>query len=424
MTCRLAAGLPAPETEWLILAYMAGDNNLEGELLGDLAEMERVGSQPGQVEILAEVDRSPGQDTSKGNWHGARRYYVLKGADPRRRASRLIADLGETNTGDPRVLEDFIAFGARNLPARRTALILSGHGSGMYTPPEMDSARRGPSSPHRRHRRPFFHATRGPLRDTAPRTRGIAYDDTSGDCLDMLELKRVLARAHRILGRKVDLVGMDACLMTMLEVAYQIRDHARVLVGSEEVEPGAGWPYATILGDLGAKPTIGPEELGATIVRRYIESYEGTDLDATQSAIDLDQLDDLVEVVDALALALLAGLRSTGMVAALRLAWHRTLRFFDDASVDLHHFATELARATDRRRIRRACKDLLRAVEGRAARSPLVAEAHTGPRVEPACGVSIHFPAFRNPAFHYRELDFARRTRWADVMDASLGRAI
>src|SRR3990172_9807930 len=101
----------------------------------------------------------------------------------------------------------------------------------------------------------------------------------------MLELKRVLARAHRLLGRKVDLVGMDACLMTMIEIAYQIRDHACVLVGSEELEPGAGWLYAAILGDLAAKPTLGPEELGATIVRRYIESYEATGLDATQSAI-------------------------------------------------------------------------------------------------------------------------------------------
>ena len=222
----------------------------------------------------------------------------------------------------------------------------------------------------------------------------------------------------------VDLVGMDACLMTMLEVAYQIRDHARVLVGSEELEPGAGWPYAVILGDLASKPTLGPEELGATIVRHYVEAYEATGLDATQSAIDLDQLDDLVDAVDALALALLAGLRRAGMVAALRLAWHRTLRFFDDAYVDLHHFATELARATDRRRIRRACEDLRRAIEGKAARSPLFAEAHTGPRVDPARGLSIHLPAFRNPAVHYRELDFARRTRWADVMDAYLGRGI
>ena len=47
---------------------------------------------------------------------------------------------------------------------------------------------------------------------------------------DNQELKRVLPKAHRLLGRKVDVVGMDACLMTMLEAAYQLKDHAKVSV--------------------------------------------------------------------------------------------------------------------------------------------------------------------------------------------------
>src|SRR5262245_26667400 len=48
-----AAHGPRPMAQWLILAYLAADNDLEGELLADLAEMERVGSTPGVVEILA-----------------------------------------------------------------------------------------------------------------------------------------------------------------------------------------------------------------------------------------------------------------------------------------------------------------------------------------------------------------------------------
>ncbi|MBI5627863.1 MAG: hypothetical protein HY953_03005, partial [Candidatus Rokubacteria bacterium] len=131
------------------------------------------------------------------------------------------------------------------------------------TAPAPTSATVKSSAASPRRRRPFFHTMQERLPETAPRTRGIAYDETSGDCLDMLELKRVLARAHRALGRKGDLVGMDACLTTMLEVAYQIRDHARVLVGSEELEPGPGWPHAAILGDLAARPAMAPAELGA-----------------------------------------------------------------------------------------------------------------------------------------------------------------
>ena len=44
----------------------------------------------------------------------------------------------------------------------------------------------------------------------------------------------MFAAAHRLLGRKVDVVGVDACLMTTIEVAYQLRNHAQILVGSEE----------------------------------------------------------------------------------------------------------------------------------------------------------------------------------------------
>ena len=34
------------------------------------------------------------------------------------------------------------------------------------------------------------------------------------------------------------MVDMGVCLMTMIEVAYQLREHALVLVGSEAVESG------------------------------------------------------------------------------------------------------------------------------------------------------------------------------------------
>jgi hypothetical protein len=72
------------KADWLVLAYLAGDNDLEGELLGDLKEMERVGSRPGSVEVLAQGDRARGQDTSAGNWAGMRRYYVTKSTCPDR----------------------------------------------------------------------------------------------------------------------------------------------------------------------------------------------------------------------------------------------------------------------------------------------------------------------------------------------------
>jgi hypothetical protein len=421
-----------PETakakpDWLVMAYLAADNDLEGELLADLAEMERVGSIPGLVEVLAQVDRSRGHDASKGNWHGTRRYYVTRGENPRRISSRILVDLGPTNTGDPRVLESYMRFGAQRYPSKATALILMNHGSGFYVPPEMLS-RGGETSAHcaplpaqrQRRRRPLFHTTQEHLLNRPPTSRGIAYDDGAGDCLDNQELKRVLARAHRLLGRKVDVVGMDACLMTMLEVAYQLKDHAKVLVGSEALEPGPGWPHAAILGDLARTPAMTAAELGATIVRRYVESYRHGAEEATQSAIDLGQLGDLVGVVDLLARRLLAGLNSTALASAVHAAWRRTLKFFDGLYVDLHHLAGNLARTAGPGPVADACVEIRRVIEGQGTRGPIIAAGHVRSRMTPARGLSIYFPAYRDPSIHYRELDLAKRTAWGEFLEAYL----
>jgi hypothetical protein len=181
-----AAATPA---QWTVLAYLAGDNDLEGVLLDDLKEMERVGSRPGTVEILAQLDRAPGGDATGGDWSGTRRYYVTRSATPARLGSKLLADLGDANTGDPALLEDFLSFGTRRFPARATMLVLSNHGSGLYVPPEMLSRRdRRRARAARRQPRGFFRTTRERLLDSRP-PRGIAYDDGSGDCLDNRELK-------------------------------------------------------------------------------------------------------------------------------------------------------------------------------------------------------------------------------------------
>jgi hypothetical protein len=286
-------------------------------------------------------------------------------------------------------------------------MILLNHGSGLSVSPEETSRMR-------RRRRVLFHTTREQL------TRESADDATAGECLDALELTRVMARAHELLRRPVDLVGMDGCLMTMLEVAYQLRDHARVLVGSETLEPGPGWPHEAVLGDLTGRPHMTPTELGAVIVTRYIEPYQGSGQGATQSAIDLGNLDDLVETVDQLAAKFLKALPSPRLSLAIRSAWRRSLRFFDDSYVDLDHLVSILTRSANFREVRQACRAVQEVIAGE--RSPIIAEAHTGAGMSRARGLSLYFPPRRNPSVSYRELDFARRTRWADFLDALLGK--
>src|SRR5688500_9172064 len=104
--------------QWTILVYMAGDNNLELYGMRDLMELKATGSTEA-VQVVAQLDRMSDDVT--------RRYRLTHGhaldAD-------IVEELPEANTGDPRVLLDFIRWGLAAYPAERTALILWNHGTG------------------------------------------------------------------------------------------------------------------------------------------------------------------------------------------------------------------------------------------------------------------------------------------------------
>jgi len=113
------ATIAAKEKQWTIMVYLAGDNNLDGAGVTDLEEMKKVGSTD-QVNILAQFDRSGANVATK-------RYYIRKGGTT---AKDVVGNLGETNMGDPKVLENFVQWGIKTYPARRYMLVLWNHGSG------------------------------------------------------------------------------------------------------------------------------------------------------------------------------------------------------------------------------------------------------------------------------------------------------
>ncbi len=59
------------------------------------------------------------------------------------------------------------------------------------------------------------------------------------------------------------------------------------IVGSEQLEPGDGWTYDTIVSDLTTNPDWTAAQLGTAIVDRYEEFYNSSFSAETLSAIDL-----------------------------------------------------------------------------------------------------------------------------------------
>src|SRR5215218_7784303 len=252
-----------PSTKaWTVMVWIAGDNDLDQFGTFDIAEMKRVGSGD-DVDVVAQFDRL-------GDAH-TRRYHLRR--DTPLEADEL-ADLGETNTGDPAVAADFFSWGIESFPAEKILAVMWNHGSGIDETDLYARARdlglgveRRPGTgadvvPRERLRHVAASRGRRALFSTtveqAVQDRGIAYDDAARDFLDNAELREVLELVHERTGRRIDILGFDACLMNLVELGYELRDVVGHVVGSEEVEPGDGWPYDRVLEEIAAAPAAEP----------------------------------------------------------------------------------------------------------------------------------------------------------------------
>ncbi|MBU2055073.1 MAG: hypothetical protein KKC25_08860 [Proteobacteria bacterium] len=384
----------AGQAKWTFMVYMAGDNNLDGAALRDIAEMARAGSTK-DINILVQLDRIEDNLT--------RRFRITQGGGFKK---DCIESFGDTNTGDPQILYDFVKWAVDNYPADRYALILWNHGSGWWEDAKGRVAGHAEKKPRRRL---FRHAF-------PQEHRSICYDDTSGgDALDNRELRVVLAGICALLGRKIDLLGMDTCLMNMVEVAYQLRDSVNVIVGSEIEEPFDGWPYTEILTRLTAKPGQDAAALARWIVKSYLLSYKGKNETVTQSAIDLSRIGEMTAKVDALSATLLAAIDADSKL--IENAWNRSPRFYDDNYIDLACFTKSLRKKAGAE-LQAKADDLIAALKPGKGRA-ILRQGKIGREVRGTCGLSIYFPSDRiNSA--YRNLDFSGDCKWITLLERYL----
>lgn len=403
----------APAAAWTVLVYLAGDNSLDQSGVGDLLEMKAVGSTP-RVRVVAEFDRGAGR--------GAKRYVLRKGGAL---AADAVASLGRLNTGDPANLLDFVRWGVKACPAERYALVLWNHGAGWDDTDVYADERHRRLRPLARGRArralfrpPVRRLLRGAIRKYEP--RAILLDDDAKDFLDNVELQRVLAAAAAAAGKKLDLLGMDACLMSMAEVGYQVRESAAFTVGSEQTEPGDGWPYDRILRALAKRPEMLAEDLGATIVREYLAAYAAGD-GVTQSACNLARADALASAVAALARALTAALRDGALLGRILAARTRAQAYDVPDNVDLADFCDLLAAAAPEGPLADACRGVVRAVEGdpRGAGGYVLAQGSKGAGLAHSRGMAIYFPTMAVSPL-YARLDWAQATGWGRFLEAYL----
>jgi len=255
-----------PKRIWTIAVYMGADNDLDPFALKDLKEMERGLPEEG-VECIVLVDRAKGPAT-EGDDRTDRVVRIKRNTDKGLK-SETLARPGEVNMADPAVLQGFLAAVIKTFPAQHYALIMWNHGGGWA-----------------------YHITDS---DAPGAAKGH-------DKLSLPKLRQGISAALKDTGlKKLDLVGFDMCLMAQMETAAEISDLAQVMVASEALEPGDGWPYEEILPAFGQE-SLGVRRLGAQIVEAYGKHYGGRkEQIATLSAVDLGEVQKLAEAMNTLA---------------------------------------------------------------------------------------------------------------------------
>ncbi|HAF96421.1 MAG TPA: hypothetical protein DCG50_10315, partial [Elusimicrobia bacterium] len=242
-----ASGTIKTETpkDWTIMVFMNGKSNIEPFALSDLNRFETVGSNE-KVNIVAEIGRSKGLDNdtaTDGDWDGVRRYYVTKDQDKNRIASQLLVDLGSADMGDWKEAASFLKWARTAYPAKKYMFIIWDHGWGWIDPLK-------------------------PGENLVNRNKSISHDFVTGNYIKTTEMGKIFNEAGR-----VNLYVSMACFMQMAEVAYELRNAAEIIVGSEEVIQLPSLNFEDFFGLIAANPQSSAETAGVYAVDTFKEMY-------------------------------------------------------------------------------------------------------------------------------------------------------
>ncbi len=389
--------------EWTFMVYLDGDNNLEGAGVDDINEMEMVGSTP-EVNIIVQFDRIEGYDISNGDWSDTRRGKII--FDTSNTIASELVSIGEKNMGDPETLREFVSWGMNQFPANHYILVLWNHGDGWHT--RINQYIQGLANVKEKIEKegstPQLQREALQLsKKIALATKAVCWDDTDGgDALTIKECREALEG----LTSKIDIIGFDACLMGMIEVAYEIKDVGEIMIASEQLEPDDGWPYDSILSDLISTPFMSPEELSKTVVSQYGSFYGGEE---TQSALSLEKVPLLAEKIDNLAAILLTETLDWEIILTAR---NNAGHFFEPDYRNLLGFLNSPLNLAENEAIKQS------AIQTQEAFEETIIENHSGPE-EGANGLSIQLIELGGDfPFDYNDsnLSFAQDTQWDEFL--------
>jgi len=365
-----------PTRKWTLMIFINADNNLDAAGADDVNEMEMVGSTD-DVNLVAMLDR-------EGN-HGTKTYFVKKDSKPSTITSPVIRDQAEQDMGDYNTLVEFFKYGVDNYPAEKYLVAIWNHGAGWQ---------------------------KGAAEQLI---KGISYDDSSNNHINTPQLGEACKQMSEYIGRKLDIISYDACLMQMAEVAAEVKDFALVQVAAEETEPGDGWPYQDFCKPLTENPAMDAKQLGILMTNAYVASYNGGSQgtqNTCQSAIDLTKFDAFLTKLDAFTVAMNDNAHLTGVY---KQAFEKTQAFYYSQYKDLGDYVKELAALTDNAAVKAAGQDLGNFLH----KQVILKSGYIGSNLKDSTGLSIYIPTksqLDQNLAAYQELKFSALTHWDEFL--------
>lgn len=294
----------AEPEKWTILAYCDGNNDLDlsqnntSFVIEDIQDLEEVGSTD-RVKVIAMLGSLKTGGLCKY-------YYVEKHIDelPDSVSSIILKDLGTKDMSDPTTLTNFIKYGVENYPADHYVLILDDHGGGW----------------------------RGALCDE---------QNGAGDLMSMQDIKKALSDG----GVKFDVIVFHACLMSMVEVAYELKDRADFMVASQFVMPlQSVLGCEEWLGGLVNDPDMEPGQLAENIVNAVYNAGEAKGKKIHMAKIDLSGMTTLASKIGDLGNHLVSEVETEAEWNEVLDAFNNThyTQYDDPAFVDLREYAKKV----------------------------------------------------------------------------------
>lgn len=416
------------KSKWTILTYIAAHNNLDDFGTRSANQILGVGS-----------DKHVSHGVLLDLEGGATRF--IAGASGDKVCEERLANY---DSGDPGRLIETAKWVFEKRPAEHYGLILWSHGTG-WQPHEIRSVAEkvhGSKVLEKDEDRALIRGSRvlfrtslaGMLEPESSAERAILFDDGTGHALDTLQLARVTKKLSKFVGQKLDLFGMDACLMGSVEVAHQLRDYADYMVASEELVPVQSWPYDGIFNQLKLVPDMTARVLAQTIVERYITYYTHHEPpfnggDVTKIALDLSKTDVFVAVMRELSQALIGAMpqalacleqAQTGTYFAETYDEARHPNKFSYHLWDIVSVARHLSENCAVGAVKAVATDV---VQSFGDSGLVVCSDHRGDWFDGIGGLSVYWiPPKKDQTRHvskaYAKVDFAKHTDWHKMLKA------